>query len=238
MRALDTLLTRALQMLESLTAGVEPLERWCIGGGTVLMRRHRHRLSRNVDVFVPAAQVMTQLSPRSNPAVRELTTDYVEQERLLKLYVPEGEIKIIASGSFTTQPTLRERILGHDVNVETSAEIIAKKFLFRGAEFGARDILDLALIAEREPQALSRIAHIMAGYRGVLLRRLAVHEEALREDFAALDLLEYRPSYEACLDTVLDVLAEAVAVASRRIEQPRAPYHAGQCFAPVPLAIL
>ena len=42
---------------------------WTFGGGTVLMRRFRHRFSQDVDIFVPDPQYLGYLDPELNDAV-------------------------------------------------------------------------------------------------------------------------------------------------------------------------
>jgi hypothetical protein len=107
----------------------------------------------------------------------------------------------------TTEPTVAENLFGREIRVETSAEIIAKKVWHRGAEFTARDLFDFALVAGREPQVLAKIADILLARREPIMRRLAAHEAALREDFAALDVLEFSPSYDECVATLSKAFA-------------------------------
>ena len=40
---------------------------WTFGGGTVLMLRYRHRLSKDIDIFVPDPQYLGFVSPRQVP---------------------------------------------------------------------------------------------------------------------------------------------------------------------------
>jgi len=166
------------------------------------------------------------LSPRLNPAIECLTHDYAEQANSLKLYFPQGEIDFVVSGSLTANPVTIERIRGRDVNVETSAEIIAKKIWYRGADLTARDLFDFALVAGREPRMLVDAKDVLLARRTVVLEQIADREEALREDFAALDVLEYRPSFEQCVDAVRKALAPGVARPPHRAEQRRAGYRA------------
>ena len=156
LRAWETLFRRALQILDSARHAGTMIRDWSFGGGTVLMRRHRHRVSSDIDIFVPDPQLLGHLSPRLNPAVESLTSDYDEQANFLKLYFPQGEIDFVVSGFLTADPVVTERIFARNVRVETSAEIIAKKVWYRGAEFTARDLFDFALVAEREPLAPGR----------------------------------------------------------------------------------
>jgi hypothetical protein len=88
LKAWEKLFSHALSILdESLAAGA-PESGWSFGGGTVLMRRHRHRVSRDVDIFVPDPQWLGYLTPRLNARAESLTADYVEQAGFLKLYFP------------------------------------------------------------------------------------------------------------------------------------------------------
>ena len=77
------------------------------------------------------------------------------------LYFPEGEIDFVASDPLTENPTVTENLFGHDVRVDPSTEIVAKKLWRRGVEFTARDIFDLAMVVEKEPEALVAIRPIL-----------------------------------------------------------------------------
>ncbi len=63
----ETLFRRALVLIDSAMASGAVLRHWSFGGGTVLMRRHRHRFSKDIDIFVPDPQCLPYLSPRLNP---------------------------------------------------------------------------------------------------------------------------------------------------------------------------
>ncbi len=202
LRAWEKLFGHALSILDEAVAAGTPESGWSFGGGTVLMRRYRHRVSRDVDIFVPDPQWLGYVTPRLNAKAESLTADYEEQAGFVKLYFPEGEIDFVVSGPLTADPTTTEMLLGRAVQVETSVEIIAKKIWYRATEFTARDLFDLALVAHREPGALARIASIFQARRDALLKRLAARDAALREDFAALDVLDFSPSYEECVATL------------------------------------
>jgi len=228
LNAWETLFQRALEILDSAPRAGSMLREWSFGGGTVLMRRHHHRLSTDIDIFLPDPQLIGHLSPRLNSAVESLTNDYDERANFLKLYFPQGEIDFVISGFLTANPVLVERICGRDVKVETSAEIIAKKIWYRGADLAARDLFDFALVAEREPRMLKDAQDVLRARRTVVIEQIADREEELREDFAALDVLEYRPSFEQCIAAVRKALGPDAASAPHRIEQTRAGYRASQ----------
>jgi len=155
LRVWETLFQRALTVIDAAMASGAALRHWSFGGGTVLMRRHRHRLSNDIGIFVPDPQCLPYLSPRLNPTAEGLTSEYVEQAGFLKLAFPEGEIDFVASAPLTENSTVVETPFDRQVEVETSTEITAKKVWHRGDQFTARDIFDLAMIAEMEPGALA-----------------------------------------------------------------------------------
>jgi hypothetical protein len=166
------------------------------------MRRHRHRLSKDIDIFLDASQVLNYLSPRLNDAIRGLSPDYVEQANSLKVRFVEGEVDFIVAGPLTPKPYVIEEIQGRSVRVETSVEIVAKKVWHRGEVFTARDIFDLAMVGEREPSELISIQPILRDKREVILRRVTANGPALREAFDALEVLDYRRTFDDCVSVV------------------------------------
>jgi len=206
LRIWETLFQRALTLIESIEDSGITLDDWSFGGGTVLMRRFRHRVSKDVDIFIADPQYLGHLSPRLNTTAETLTQNYLEQAASLKLYFPEGEIDFVASGFLTEQPTVTEELFGRTVRVETSAEIIAKKVWHRGAEFTGRDIFDLAMVAEHDPSAIRRIESVLRDRRDAILHRIATHGDPLREAFAALEVLDYHRSFDDCVAVVRKIL--------------------------------
>ena len=202
----ETLFKRALVLIDSVQKAGITLSDWSFGGGTVLMRRYRHRFSKDVDIFIPSPQYLNYLSPHLNDVTEEMTGDYTLQAEFLKLRFPEGEIDFVVSEPLTESALSAETILGREVMVESSVEIIAKKVWYRGDRFKARDILDLALVAEKEPGALKSIAPILRDKKNVILARIAENDAILRDDFGNLEILEYRRSYDECVRIVKKVL--------------------------------
>ena len=92
------------------------------------------------------------------------------------------------------------------MRVETATEIIAKKVWHRGKEFKARDLFDLALVAEREPEALNEIEPILRDTRKIVLARIADADRQLRSEFSELEVLDFRPSYDDCIAIVRKTL--------------------------------
>lgn len=206
LRIWETLFRRALDLIDSVSDAGIVLQDWSFGGGTVLMRRHRHRFSKDIDIFVSDPQYLGYLTPRLNTKAEALTAHYIEQNNSLKLYFPEGEIDFVASAPLTENPTITETLCGREVRVETSTEIIAKKVWHRGEQFTARDIFDLAMVSEKEPEALRKIKPVLRDRRDVVLQRIASQDAALRETFAALEILDYHRSFDECVEIVRNCL--------------------------------
>jgi predicted nucleotidyltransferase component of viral defense system len=203
----ETLFQRALVLIDSVQKAGITLSDWTFGGGTVLMRRYRHRFSKDIDIFIPSPQYLNYLSPHLNDTAEAMTGDYTLQAEYLKLQFPEGEIDFVVSEPLTQDPVIAESIFGRNVLVETSVEIVAKKVWYRGDRFRARDIFDLALVAEKEPDALKSIAPILRDRKDVILARIQASDANLREDFANLEVLEYRRSYDECVKIVEKTLS-------------------------------
>lgn len=94
---------------------------------------------------------------------------------------------------------MTEELFGRPIQVETSAEIVAKKVWHRGVEFTARDIFDLVMVAEKEPTALTRIEPVPRDRRNAVLSRIASQDAFLREAFAELEVLDYQRNFDECI---------------------------------------
>jgi predicted nucleotidyltransferase component of viral defense system len=198
----ETLFKRALALIDSVGKSGFAFEPWSFGGGTVLMLKHGHRFSRDVDIFVPDPQYLGYVTPRLNDTAESMTSDYVEQGNFVKLLFPEGEIDFIASAPLTSKPTAIENLFGREVRVETATEIIAKKLWHRAKEFRARDMFDLAFVGEKEPGALKEIEPVLQDRGDVVMARIGDADAQLRDEFGQLEALNYRPSYDECLAIV------------------------------------
>lgn len=206
LRTWETLFAKALRAIDSVREPAFRSRGWSFGGGTALMRRYRHRYSKDIDLFVPDPQSLGYLDPELNDEVAGLTSRYAREANYLRLYFPEGEADFIAAAPVTANPQVTEAVLGRDVQVDTSIEIVGKKLKYRAAELTARDIFDFALVAEREPKELRKIRSVLDENRDAILRRLASGEKVLRATFEALDTIDYEPTYEHCIEVLRDSL--------------------------------
>lgn len=127
------LLPHALRILEDIKAhGTNELF-WTLGGGTVLMFRYAHRLSKDIDIFVPDPQYLGFVTPRLSDVAAEVASQYVEdQSSYVKLIRREREIDFVAAPNLTEYPYEFWEINGQEIRVETAVEIVAKKLWYRG----------------------------------------------------------------------------------------------------------
>lgn len=204
----QTLLAHALTLVDEISRRGIRNPFWTLGGGTVLMLRYGHRLSKDIDIFVPDPQYLGFVSPRLSDAAERVSMDYVEGPGYVKLLRTEGEIDFVASPNLTMQPYDEWTLLGRTVKVETAAEIVAKKLWHRGDRATARDLFDLALVIEREPEALATAAPFLVRHRDAFLDQIQQRRTVLSAQFNAIDALGYRPPYEEAVDQARGFLAQ------------------------------
>ncbi len=111
------------------------------------MLRIGHRISHDVDIFLPDPQLLPFLDPGKNDFEFEIRpSDYRgDGARFLKLAFQDiGEIDFIVAAALTSNPSTSESVHGEDVQLETIPQIIAKKIFHRGAMIKPRDIFDIA----------------------------------------------------------------------------------------------
>ncbi len=204
----QTLLAHAFTLVDEIARRGISDPFWTFGGGTVLMLRHGHRLSKDIDIFVPDPQYLGFVSPRLSDAAESVSADYVEGPGYVKLLRPEGEIDFVASPNLTAQPFEEWTLLGRKVKVETSAEIVAKKLWHRGDRATARDLFDLSLVIEREPEALATAAPYLVRYRDAFLTQIQQRRAVLGAQFEAIDALGYQPQYDEAVKRASRFLTE------------------------------
>ncbi len=191
------LLLHALSIIDDIKSHGTADPFWTFGGGTVLMFRHQHRLSQDIDIFVPDPQYLGFVTPRLSDVAAAVSTQYVEdQSSYVKLIRPEGEIDFVASPNLTEAPFEIWNICGHHIRVETAAEIVAKKLWHRGDRAVARDLFDLSLVIEREPEALVKAAKFLKKNAESFVSQIQSRANVLRMQFNEIDCLDYKPSYD------------------------------------------
>ncbi len=190
------LLQEAFKIIDDLEArGGIAKPFWTFGGGTALMLRYGHRLSKDIDIFVPDPQYLGYVSPRLSDVAAEVSEDYVEASGYVKLIRPEGEIDFVAASNLTNLPFEIWHLLGREVKVETSAEIVAKKLWHRGHTATARDLFDLALVIEKDSENLKTASEYLKKHSAMFLGQLKSRQKILESQFNAINALNFRPTF-------------------------------------------
>ena len=202
-----SLFPKALSLMDHLESKVEGIQ-WTFGGGTVLMLRIAHRMSKDIDLFVPDPQALGFVNPRLSDAAERVSTDYEESAEFIKLLLDEGEIDIVAGGLLTSQPWDLVKVDGREIKVETCAEIIAKKMWHRGDRAKARDLYDLCAVADAEPDAIAHAAPFLSRHGAAFLSELSARGDIARAEFAAIDALGPPRDFDHCLAQARAVLSQ------------------------------
>ncbi|KQT18695.1 hypothetical protein ASG40_16675 [Methylobacterium sp. Leaf399] len=119
---------------------------WTLGGGTAIAVWIDHRISYDVDLFVPGVP-LKQLTPAHNPFASRIAPHFQWPGHYLKFERPEGEIDFLSPALQTEPGFAWKDIDGRPIAVETPEEVIVKKIRFRSARLTARDVFDLAAVA-------------------------------------------------------------------------------------------
>ncbi len=203
----ETLLPHALRIIEEIKRHGNADPFWTFGGGTVLMLRYQHRLSKDIDIFVPDPQYLGFVTPRLSDVAADVSSRYVEdQNSYVKLIRPEGEIDFVASSNLTKPGYEEWAILGNTIRVETAVEIVAKKLWHRGDQAAARDLFDLSLVIEREPDELRMAVPFLLRHADQFMEQIQDRAHVLKPQFDEIDILNYEPSYEEAVERVLRFL--------------------------------
>jgi hypothetical protein len=173
-RSWEALLGSAFVILDGLREAGLGVPEVILGGGTVLMMRMRHRLSRDIDLFLHDAQWLAQLTPRLNDRIAGMVRDYSEQANSVKLVLSEGNIDFVVAGSVTSaEPHETLEFNGRKILLETTEEILAKKLYFRAALLKPRDAFDLVAASIASPDAARIAIEAAAPRRAAQLKRLS-----------------------------------------------------------------
>jgi len=205
MDAWRALLTRAIARLES--AGVGDTQ-WMLGGGTLLMLRYRHRVSRDIDIFVNDVQYLSYLSPRLNDAA-DRPLNYSETANVLRLFYPEGEVDFLAVApvipSLGSEPLPIEGVGARAIIPAMSdTEIVAQKLFYRAWAFTGRDLYDFATIARCNPSVLDdkRLRRAIADRVETL--KASVNAAACAEGYANIIEPRFDFDFDVAKKTLLD----------------------------------
>jgi hypothetical protein len=195
----------AMEMIDWAEARKRGKIAWTIGGGTMLHQMFAHRHSRDIDIFLGDPQVLLYLTPRTNDAAERIaeTGSYQESSNFIKFVTPHGEIDFIVAPHLLKRYATARTVGTRLALVETPAEIVAKKLLYRAADFTARDIFDLAFLIERD--ALGDLIAEKATYLPqlrIVVQRIAAHQAPLRRAFERIATDRYAPDFDHCVAVI------------------------------------
>lgn len=141
----------AISIIDQANARGIDMHNWSFGGGTALMLQIKHRDSHDIDIFINDPQYLPYLNPQTQDYDLVLGPNDYETDgfRALKIvFEGVGEIDFICCDPVTRTPTVETKIRGRQVLLETPAEILAKKIVFRGSHMQPRDMFDIAATSE------------------------------------------------------------------------------------------
>lgn len=194
----QTLFESALTLIADLETRLEK-PTWSFGGGTVLMLRLNHRHSKDIDLFVPDPQYLGFVTPRLSDAAENLTSEYQEGAIFVKLLLAAGEIDFVVGPPLTDSPCEVVEYKGRQIQVESCAEIVAKKMHHRGDQAKARDLFDLCAVAELEPDAIPVARPFMDQHARAFLTGLHERRDLTKADFDKIERITFNRSFDECL---------------------------------------
>ena len=202
----QALFAKAMRMLDDLEQRAGTSVHWTFGGGTVLMLKYHHRLSKDIDIFFPDPQPLAYLNPRSGGLADGMTSEYQESANHLKLIFAEGEIDFVASPSLTNPGFEMQAVEGRVIRRETPGEIIAKKMWHRGDAAKARDLFDLCVVIDHAPDDLRQARKFLIKHREPFLAQLEDRRDILSIQFEQIDALDYCRTFNECVSIASEFL--------------------------------
>ena len=146
----------------------------------------RHRLSTDLDVFLPGSASLTPFDPRWSPdfrdAMRRLGATRLEaQPRSIKAWFPSGRLEVTALDPVPPLPPRNVRIDGRGALVLANGSILCGKLHGRGRRLPERDVFDPCVAAEEDPEALCcAVNHVGPDARREMLHVLTMDADGFR----------------------------------------------------------
>lgn len=194
----------ACALIDQANALLPTIDHWTFGGGTALMLQIDHRDSRDVDIFLADPQLLGCLDPGKHSFKFEVKPSGYEGDgtQFLKLAFEDiGEIDFIVAKAITDTPTTTRTIEGVATQLETVAEIIAKKVHYRGANITPRDIFDIAAAGkDHKDEVVETLRRRKDEVAQALVAMGKLNPEFVRDTIAALAV---RESYRCLTETAL-----------------------------------
>ena len=138
---------------------IPDFEGWALTGGTILAAQWGHRRSTDVDLKVPPRTGLAVLGPKYDPTFDEAmgrlgagTPVHTDRQIIIPLF--DGKIDILEA---PLRPEAGQRPVEIDDNSEmvlSNTQILTGKLAGRGLESPTRDLFDVAVAHDLDPEAL------------------------------------------------------------------------------------
>ena len=138
---------------------IPEFEGWKLSGGTVLAAQWKHRESTDIDLVVDVKAGLALLNPRYDPSFEKMMIALgcrrpIHRQDQVIIPVGDGKVDLFAARSVPEEGHYRARVQGEVEEVMSNAQILAGKIIGRGFESPTRDVYDVAVAAETDPDAL------------------------------------------------------------------------------------
>lgn len=129
--------------------------------------------------------MVAYLTPRTNDVAASIATSYEESGSSVKLVTDHGDIDFVVTADVTDLTPDIRLVQGRETRVQVPAEILAKKIQYRGFQFTHRDIFDLAMLMEKDPDEV-KIAFSFCGKDAIdkTARAIVGHLPSLASDLS------------------------------------------------------
>lgn len=159
---------------------------WTLGGGTGLFLSLHHRISYDIDIFVEDPRSLKRIA--GDPRTTAISDNRQFPGNYLKLIREEGEIDFILASNITEECSFVYGFKGLSIQVETPAEIIAKKIRHRGHAFTIRDLFDFASALKHDSDLTEKLQRAMHQND---FEKTLVRVNLLKDNFLSIPLSQF-----------------------------------------------
>ena len=143
---------------EELTPRTPGRSGWSFGGGTMLAMRWGHRTSTDIDVFISGRTDHQDIAPPGNDAIQSRLGDigavHEDWSRGIQSRFNDTTLQIARRTPAPRHGATTEMVDGRPTRTLSSAQILSMKLLYRENPMPVRDLYDLGVAREAEPDAL------------------------------------------------------------------------------------
>lgn len=169
-----------------------------------------HRISKDIDIFVPDPQFLGYVNPRLGGPAEEMTDEYTDSATFVKLFFPEGEIDVVAAVPLTANAFAEHEVLGRKILLESPVEIVAKKLWYRGDRATPRDLLDLAYVIDRHYESILINRNVFIKNLDTFLAQCTSRRSIMLPAFDQIEKLDFSLDYDTCLERVAALKAALI----------------------------